>query len=149
MFHRKVWLCESMMSQVEKNRLWFVIQRPRTPCKRRMCVTSGSAHESSQASVTVKFLKVQSKKRGRMVQGVVVCKQNTPVCNVCLMLWMLVHARARDVGVAGGSVGKSPPFPPTTLQQHQNCSKFHVQHQHCSSTNTSTTTVLLKEPSRK
>ena len=34
----------------------------------------GSAHESSQASLTVKFLKVQSKKRVRMVQGVVVCK---------------------------------------------------------------------------
>ena len=40
------------------------MQRPRTPCKRWMCVTSGSAHESSQASVTIKFLKVQGKKRG-------------------------------------------------------------------------------------
>ena len=102
------------------------MQRPRTPYKRWMCVTSGSAHESSQASVIVKFLKVQSKKRGRMLQDVVVCKQNPPVCNACLILWMLVHARVRDVGVAGGSVGKSPPFPPTTLQQHQHCSMYNT-----------------------
>ena len=103
-----------------------------------MCITSGSAHESSQASLTLKFLKVQSKKRVRMVQGVVVCKWNTPVCNVCLILWMLVHARARDVGVAGGSVGKSPPFPPTTL----------LQRQHCYNTNTvpcTTPTLLLNQ----